>query len=58
MADNVTFLPLEEKPEQWAEQILAAARLPRSSQKEKIAAAGFDIQTTAKWLSDFYFEMW
>lgn len=58
IADNVTFLPLEDSPEQWAEQILAAARLPRSSQKEKIAAAGFDIQTTAKWLSDFYFEMW
>lgn len=58
MTDNVTFLPLDAPPEQWAKQILVATQLPRGSQKEKIAAAGFDIQTTAKWLSNFYFEMW
>ena len=58
MTGHVFFLPLDARPEQWAEEVLKAVRLPRESQKEKIAAAGFDIQTTAKWLSDFYFEMW
>lgn len=58
MTGHVSFLPLDAKPEQWAEAVLKAVRLPRESQKEKIAAAGFDIQSTAQWLSDFYFEKW
>ena len=58
MSGCVSFLSLDMSPDEWAEQILAASRLPRSSQKEKIAAAGFDIQTTAEWLNNFYMKMW
>ena len=54
MSGGVTFLPLGDSPAQWAEQVLQGSGLPRRSQKEKIAAVGFDIQTTADWLRDFY----
>lgn len=54
MTDNITFLPLEESPECWAETILSLDTTARTSQSEKIRSAGFDIQTTAQWLTDFY----
>lgn len=54
MTENVTFLPLSSPPEYWAETILSLDPTARTSQSEKIRSAGFDIQTTAQWLTNFY----
>lgn len=54
LTENVAFLPLEESPEYWAEKILSLDTTARTSQSEKIRSAGFDIQTTAQWLTNFY----
>ena len=40
----------------WVQDILAAAKTERKDRKEEIAAEGFDIKTTAKWLEEFYIE--
>ena len=52
---NVRFLPLAAGAETWAEEILklqGTGRLPDAAQK--VAAAGYDVQQTAKWLEEFY----
>ena len=54
MSGRVTFLSLGDSPAQWAEQVVQVSGLPRVSQTDQIAAAGFDIRTTADWLRDFY----
>ena len=54
ITDRTEFLSIQESPALWAEHIRTAAGMPRISQRQTIADAGFDIQTTAQWLSDFY----
>jgi len=46
------YLPLN-SPETWADAILND-RTKRENTSQKIIDAGYDIQTTAKWLEDFY----
>lgn len=55
---RVQFLSLTLSPKQWAEEILSAAALPRTSGHEAVRDAGFDIQTTADTLHSFYQENW
>lgn len=50
--DMVRYLPLE--PTAWAKAIADAGQLPRQDTYEKIVAAGYDINTTAPWLQEFY----
>ena len=56
MTDVVTFLPLKGDAVQWAEAIVSGNAAKRESKHEMICAAGFDIQTTADWLFNFYTE--
>ena len=43
-----------EKPEEWAEQILEMARLPKKDTTEAIQRAGFDIACEKERLQEFY----
>lgn len=52
--DNVTFLSLQESPEKWASIALNEARKKRSDGSLAIKKAGYDAETNAKWLEDFY----
>lgn len=58
LTENVEFLALEESAAAWAEKILAGSRYMREGKQEEIVAAGYDIQTTASWLQNFYLENW
>lgn len=51
---NVKFLSLSVPVRVWADQLIAAAQLPRQDTFKAIQAAGYDIHTTAKWLQNFY----
>ena len=50
----VDVLPLSEKPQIWAEKILAKRDTPRTDRHAEIAAHGFDIATEAVKLQEFY----
>ncbi len=52
--DLVEQIPLERPTEHWAQQVLQAAKLPRTDQYEEIKKAGFDIAANALWLQNFY----
>lgn len=54
MTDLVHFVSLQDSPAEWAEKIIAAPTSERTSKQDAIIAAGFDIQTTADWLINFY----
>ena len=54
ITDLVQFRSLEDSPEQWANWVLARAKIPRRSMAAEIARRGYDISTTSKWLEDFY----
>ena len=54
--DLVTVCNLSDNPEKWAEESLRQARTKRISRSREVAAAGYDISETAKWLGDFYLE--
>ena len=54
MTDTVTFMRLEAPAAQWATDILKQAGQTRTDHSHEIRAAGFDIQTTADWLFEFY----
>ena len=47
------FLP-SDQPERWVEAILLENRPVRRDTSEEIKKAGYDIETTAKWLGKFY----
>ncbi len=48
------YIPLEEPPAVWSERICKAFPHERSSPIDAIKEHGFDIQTTADYLQDFY----
>lgn len=52
ITDLCTFLPISD-PVSWAETILNV-NLTRTDTQQEIERAGYDIETTAAWLSDFY----
>lgn len=54
MTDTVTFMSLKEPAAQWAAEILDQARGARTDHSQEIRAVGYDIQTTADWLFQFY----
>lgn len=47
------FLPLDDYM-RWADEISVAVKKERRDTSAQIAEAGYDIQTTAKWLEEFY----
>ena len=58
LTDHVVFLSLHTSPSLWAEHILSGALPVRKSNAEQIAVKGYDIQSTADDLQDFYIKMW
>lgn len=54
MTENLSFLPLEDDPEKWADAILRAACGAREQGAEKVRQAGYDMQDTAKQVNDIY----
>ncbi len=54
LTDRVQFVPLDSKPEQWAEAILSCLGLNRGGFSEEIRRHGFDIALSAMELEKFY----
>ncbi len=54
--DLVQQIPLSVSPAKWAEEILKVKRRIRRNTYQEIADAGFDIESNAADLSDFYLE--
>lgn len=52
--DLVTVCSLQASPEEWARHILSRIPTPRQDRSAELAAKGFDITQTAKWLERFY----
>lgn len=52
----VTYLPLEDGAEVWADKIIEATSRPRIDRWEDIAQAGYDAKTSAKRLQEFYIQ--
>lgn len=50
----VTLQSLEESPNRWAEQIMEVWNQPRKTHREELQKAGYDIQTAARELEEFY----
>ena len=50
----VTFLPLEDGADKWADMITANKHYVRKSYVEELMAAGYDAETSAKVLEQFY----
>lgn len=53
ITDLCLFLPID-KPELWSQAILNIDFDNRRNTKDDIVAAGYDVETTAKWLEEFY----
>ena len=56
--DLVTVESLRSSPREWALQVLRRKGEPRMDHSSEVAAAGFDIRESAKWLEAFYLEKW
>lgn len=54
---DVTFLSLEDSPERWAECAMELRKNVRANRFEEICSAGFNIDTNAKWLQNFYLKL-
>lgn len=58
LTEPVQQLPLEDGAEAWADVILGMRDYPRGNNYEAIAAAGFDIKANAKWLEEYYYNVY
>lgn len=54
LTGNVTYLPLSAGEEKWAQAIAALRSFERRDMCAEVTAAGYDIQTTADFLTQFY----
>ncbi|MGN1443037.1 MAG: glycosyltransferase family 1 protein [Acutalibacteraceae bacterium] len=52
----IEFLPLSSGAEAWAEELKSEMPLKRQDKTDKIREAGYDSETSAKWLENFYLE--
>ena len=50
----VKYLPLDVAIGEWVKALITAASKPRHDMYDKIVASGYDINTTAPWLQEFY----
>lgn len=57
MTDSVKFIPLNDKGA-WSDAVVSMPLIARKSGKPAIIEAGFDIQTTAEFLQNFYIDLW
>lgn len=54
ITDLVTFIPLESGPKVWAESIIASIKVTRNNRLKDIVSAGYDAETSAKNLENYY----
>ncbi|MDD6528169.1 MAG: glycosyltransferase family 1 protein [Oscillospiraceae bacterium] len=52
----IEFLPLSSGAEAWAEKLKSEMPLKRQDKTDRIREAGYDSETSAKWLENFYLE--
>lgn len=57
LEDLVTYLPLSDSPDVWAEQVLKSARLPRRNTTAEMVESGYDVQVAARIMQEKYEEM-
>ena len=57
LEDLVTYLPLTDSPDEWAQQVLDAVAISRRDTTAEIAAAGYDVQVAARIMQEQYEEM-
>ena len=54
----VHVVSLKAAPSVWAEKVWEAAHTERTDRYEEIRSAGFDIEENAKWLEQFYLNLY
>ena len=54
VTDLVTFLSLDDSPEEWAHVILEKMNMPRYDRTKEIEAAGYNILKSSSYLENFY----
>lgn len=54
VTDLVSFIPLDDSPEAWAQKMQEAFKIERKSSNDQIIAAGYDIERNAKELEEIY----
>ena len=54
LSQNVIYLPINEGTNIWTENALKMINSRHPEAADLVVSAGFDVQTTAKWLTDFY----
>lgn len=52
--ERIVRLPLDNSPELWVEQILIHATRERIDTADLVVEAGFDLETSAEWLAEYY----
>lgn len=52
----VEYVSLEASYEKWGEALICAATQPRRDTYEEMKRSGYDINTTAPWLQEFYIQ--
>ena len=50
----IDFLPLDDGKKEWAQRLVSRAKEERTDTYARIKDAGYDINTTAPWLQEFY----
>lgn len=55
--DRVASVSLSADPETWANEIVRAAKSGRINCQQQIIASGYDINSCAAWLEDYYLQM-
>lgn len=54
VTSNVEFVSLQESANDWAKKIDSILPYDRENTSSKIISAGYDIEATSNWLTDFY----
>lgn len=54
LTNDVVRIPLSENAEQWAKQIVETWSYSRTANTETLKEKGFDVETTSKWLANYY----
>ena len=57
LEDLVTYLPLTDSPEIWADTVLQSAALPRRDTTAEMVESGYDVQVAARIMQEKYEEM-
>ncbi len=54
LTDLIHFMSIEKSASDWADALLGLISSGRKNTKQQIVSSGYDINTTSKWLENFY----